>query len=164
MAVPVIRDASLADLEDVLKLNEAFVHFLSPLTLETLVTLGDAADYFRVVELNGDIAAFLIGFFPGSDYASVNYQWFNSRFDDFTYIDRVVVSARAQGQSLGPKLYDDLCKFAASNGYTQLVCEYNIKPVNEGSAKFHDRYGFKEIGRQDLAGGKQVSMQAYSLA
>jgi predicted GNAT superfamily acetyltransferase len=159
-----IRDSLEGDLEAILKLNEAFVHFLSPLTLAGLAALGAKADYFRVAEFDGHVAAFLVGFLPGSDYESLNYQWFNDNFADFVYVDRIVVSPRAQGQSIGVKLYDDLAGFASDRNLKQLVCEYNIKPNNEGSAKFHARYGFKEVGQQDLDGGnKRVSLQAYAI-
>ena len=159
-----IRDAQATDLEVVLKLNEAFVHFLSPLDLAGLAALGAEAAYFRVVELEGNVAAFLIAYTPGSDYQSDNYQWFDSRYDDFAYIDRIVVAARAQGKALGVKLYDDLAEFAQEQGLAKLTCEYNIQPMNEGSARFHERYGFKEIGQQELAGGqKRVSLQAFAI-
>lgn len=159
----IVRDARPEDFEAVLRLNEAFVHFLSPLDLDLLAGLAEEAAYFRVVEMDGRVAAFLIAFLPGASYASPNYLWFDGQFDDFAYIDRIVVSARSQGKSLGVHLYDDLAAFARANGQRQLTCEYNIEPMNEGSAKFHGRYGFKEIGQQELEGGKIVSLQAYSL-
>ena len=156
-----IRDAEPTDFETVLRLNQAFVHFLSPLDLDLLAALGQAAAYFRVAEMGGDVMAFLIAFTPGASYASQNYLWFDSRFDGFAYIDRIVVAQRAQGNAVGVGLYDDLAAFAKGQGLTQLTCEYNIEPMNEGSAIFHDRYGFKEVGQQDLAGQqKRVSMQA----
>lgn len=151
-------------MERVLGLNETFVHFLSPLDLTQLKALKEKAAYFRVVEAKGQAVAFLIAFSPNAAYESVNYSWFDDRFDDFAYIDRIVVAASAQGQALGVKLYNDLAAFARSHQLKQLTCEYNVKPMNEGSAKFHQRYGFKEIGQLDLENGKKrVSMQAYDL-
>lgn len=58
-------------------------------------------------------------------------------------------------------LYDDIIAFAATRGVAQLTCEFDLEPPNPGSAKFHARYGFREVGRQWLSGGrKQVSLQA----
>ena len=159
-----IRDACETDLEAVLCLNKTFEHFLSPLDLGELVALVDAAAYSRVAEIDGKIAAFLVAFVSKAKYDSVNYRWFDGRFDDFAYIDRIAVVASAQGQSLGPRLYDDLANFARSKGLAQLTCEYYIEPMNEGSARFHKRYGFKEIGQQALEGGKKrVSLQSCAL-
>jgi len=159
-----IRDAVPADFKTVLRLNQAFVHFLSPLDLNLLAALGGEAAYFRVAEMDGDVVAFLIALTPGASYASQNYLWFDTRFDGFAYIDRIVVAERAQGNAVGARLYDDLAAFAKGQGLKQLTCEYNIEPMNEGSAIFHDRYGFKEVGQQDLPElQKCVSMQVYAL-
>lgn len=40
----------------------------------------------------------------------------------------------------------------------------DIEPPNEASRRFHQRYGFNELGTQSVAGGKKrVSLQAVSL-
>jgi predicted GNAT superfamily acetyltransferase len=45
-----------------------------------------------------------------------------------------------------------------------VTCEYNIEPPNEASRRFHDKFGFREIGTQWLDDGtKRVSLQAASL-
>jgi len=145
-------------------LNETFVDVLSPLDLASLTNLHGEAAYFKIVEVCGEVAAFLIAMKPGSTYDSVNYRWFDCRFEDFIYIDRIVVGAETQGMAVGQKLYDDLAAFAVASGLKQLVCEYNIRPMNEGSKKFHQRYGFVKVGQlESESGAKKVSMQAYEL-
>jgi uncharacterized protein len=158
-----VRDVRKSDFGAVLRLNEVFVHFLSPLDLAELKALAEEAAYFRVIEMDGAIVAFLIAFLPDASYDSVNYHWFDSRFDDFAYVDRIAVSATAQGRSVGRRLYDDFAAFAVGKGMKQLACEYYCAPMNEGSAKFHQRYGFTEIGQQVLASGKSVSLQMYQI-
>lgn len=157
-------DAEPRHMEAVLELNEQFVEFLSPLDNRALAELVEESGYARVFELNGEVVAFLIAFLPGADYDSPNYRWFNEQSSDFAYIDRIVVSEKARGLSLGTKFYDDLAQRARAGGFKRLVCEYNIKPMNEGSAVFHQRYGFEEVGQQELVGGKVVSLQAYALS
>ena len=67
--------------------------------------------------------------------------------------------------ALGPQLYNDLGVFATGIGLKQLVCEYNIQPMNEISKKFHQRYGFTEIGQLGSDNNsKRVSMQSYELS
>ncbi len=158
-----IVDAQPAHYAQILGLNERFVHFLSPLDATSLDNLIEAAAYFRVVELEGEVTAFLIAMFPGAKYYSPNYIWFSKRSDNFAYVDRIVVSEKARGMALGPKLYDDLSAVARRYCLKQLACEYNVKPMNEGSARFHERYGFKEVGQQELEGGKRVSLQSCAL-
>jgi uncharacterized protein len=96
-----------------------------------------------------------------TDYDSPNYRWFAQQYRRFLYVDRVVVSRAQQGHGLGAFLYDDIIAFAAASGAGWLTCEFDLEPPNPASARFHARYGFREVGTQWLAGGKkQVSLQA----
>jgi len=159
-----IRDASPADFERILRLNEESVHFLSPLTPERLDVLHAEAAYHRVVDDDGDIAGFLLAFREGASYDSINYRWFANRFERFFYVDRIVVSKVYQGKGVGNRLYDDVFAFARSPHAITIACEFDIDPPNEASNRFHQRYGFKEIGRQFTGnGGKQVSLQSLVL-
>lgn len=154
-------DAQPEHFDQVLALNHEFVEYLSPLDAASLAELAGVASYFKVVTSGNTVLAFLIALYPGAAYDSPNYVWFDERFKAFAYIDRIVVSPKGRGLSLGSKLYDDLVDTAKGFGLKQLTCEYNVKPMNEGSAKFHRRFGFKEIDQQLLATGKTVSMQVF---
>jgi predicted GNAT superfamily acetyltransferase len=155
-----IRDAAAVDFPAILALNAESVHFLSPLDETRLHHLHAQAAYHRVVEIEDRVAAFLLAFREGADYDSPNYRWFARHYPAFLYIDRVVVARVAQGQGLGAKLYDDILTFAARSGVARLTCEFDLHPPNPPSAKFHQRYGFREIGTQWIgAGKKQVSLQ-----
>jgi predicted GNAT superfamily acetyltransferase len=161
---PTSRDAITSDFESILALNEESVHFLSPISTGRLAKLHADAAYHRVVEVDGEVAAFLLAFAPGSDYNSLNYRWFAERYERFLYIDRVVVASKWQGQGLGTVLYRDLFKFARETNAQRVTCEFDIDPPNEASRRFHERWGFAEVGGQVVAGGKKtVSMQAAEL-
>lgn len=160
-----IRDATPGDFAAILALNAESVHFLSPLDKARLQHLHSQAALHRVVEIDGDIVAFLLVLREGANYDSPNYLWFAQRYPQFLYVDRIVVDARRQGQGLAAQLYDDLLEFAAASGIAQLTCEFDLDPPNPASAKFHARYGFREVGKQRLGGGKkQVSLQARAVA
>ncbi|PCI63759.1 MAG: GNAT family N-acetyltransferase [Kordiimonadales bacterium] len=159
-----IRDIAAGDLPAVLRLNTEYEHFLSPLSLDELMALRAQAQYARLVELNSTVVAFLIAFTPRSGYGSVNYQWFDAHYDDYCYIDRIAIAEEAQGCGLGTALYDDLTAFSVASGLKKLACEYYCEPLNAGSAKFHSKYGFVEVGQQDVQGGsKRVSLQVRAL-
>ena len=159
-----IRDASVHDFAQILQLNEASVHFLSPLLLPRLQALHFQADYHRVIELEGEIAGFLLAFREGTQYDSSNYQWFVNKFGQFLYIDRVVVSTQHRGRGLGNNLYDDVFAYARNNGAIRITCEFDIEPINQASRVFHQRYGFAEVGtRLTSDGDKRVSLQAVML-
>jgi hypothetical protein len=159
-----LRDAARADWPAILALNEESVHFLSPLDDARLTALAKAACTLRVVEEGGVVAAFLLGFRKGADYGSPNFLWFDARFDDFVYVDRVVVSPQFRGRKLADRLYDDFESYARANGVTRITCEVNVEPPNPVSLKFHARRGFREIGQIPYGPGKTVALLQCDLA
>lgn len=156
-----LRDATPGDFDGILALNAESVSFLSPLTRDRLQALHGRAALHRVVEDQGGVVAFLLAFGEGVAYDSPNYQWFAARYDRFLYVDRVVVAREAQGKGQGSLLYRDLFERAARENVSVVTCEYDVEPPNPASARFHERFGFREVGRQWVAGGaKLVSLQA----
>jgi len=70
-----------------------------------------------------------------------------------------VVAERCR-HGIGRHLYEDLETVASARGFEFLACEYNLRPPNDDSARFHGRLGFAEVGRQDTERGqKTVSLQ-----
>ncbi|MEI9989563.1 MAG: GNAT family N-acetyltransferase [Rhizomicrobium sp.] len=158
------RDATRADWPATLALNAESVHVLSPLDAARLARLAAAASYLRVMEEEGTVAAFLLGFAKGAAYDSPNYRWFDARFDSFFYVDRVVVAPAFRGRRLADRLYDDFESAARARGIRTVVCEVNVAPPNPASLAFHARRGFTEIGRQPYGEGKTVTLLRRDLA
>ena len=155
-----IRDVTEADFDSILELNDAVEHQTSPMVLEKLKSLDRMSCYHKVVVKDGLITAFLLAMPEGAPYQSDNYSWFSSRFEQFVYVDRIVVDSRFAGNRIGSMLYEDLFAFAQSKGVDDITCEYNIKPLNIISRAFHEKFGFKQIGTQWNANrSKLVSMQ-----
>ncbi len=157
-----LRDAGPGDWPAILALNEEFVHFLSPMDKARLAELAAASGYFRVVEIGGVVAAFLMAFRKGASYDGAIFRHFESQADDFLYIDRIVVDGRHRGQGLADRLYDDLEAVARAAGVDRLLCEVNIVPPNETSLRFHERRGFHETGQLDRS-SKVVSLHEHLL-
>ena len=159
-----IRDAMAGDFARILQLNEESVHFLSPLTSARLEALHAESAYHRVFDDDGKVAGFLLAFREGARYDSSNYLWFTEHFDQFLYIDRVVVSKDFQGQGIGNKLYDNIFAFARNSGVSRIACEFDIDPPNHASQRFHDRFGFSEVGTRSYGDiVKHVSLQMVSV-
>jgi len=159
-----IRDATPADFDRILQINQASVHFLSPLTPGRLAWLHAMAASHRVLEDLGRVQGFLLAFREGAAYDSPNYRWFAGHYAQFLYVDRVVLAPECQGRGLAPRLYDDLFVIAARGGAPRITLEIDSDPPNPVSARFHARYGFAEVGSQRVAGGvKRVSLQALEL-
>ena len=158
-----IRDVLSSDLDAVLMLNRSEVPALGSIDMAQIRWFADNAAYFRVVMSGEDLAAFLIGLRPATEYGSPNYRWFCNHYDDFAYIDRVAVAAIARRHGLASRLYDD---FVASlpDDVSVLACEVNINPPNESSTRFHARYGFSQVGSQEIEGGaKEVALMVKDL-
>ena len=155
-----LRDATAADFDAIVRLNLESEHFLSRMDLARLRVLRDQAAYLRVAEVQGEAAAFLLAFAPRSAYDSENYRWFDARYERFIYVDRVVVASAQRGRGLGVRLYEDVFDFAREQRLERVVCEFDVDPPNPVSANFHARFGFREVGSQQVSyADKRVSMQ-----
>ncbi len=160
-----IRAANHGDFPVILALNDASVRYTSPMDLARLSHLHAQSAYHRVIDIDGEVVAFLLALRDGADYQNPNYGWFSRSLASFLYIDRIVVAAAHRGRRLGALLYDDLFAYADQAGIPVVACEFDIEPPNEPSRKFHARYGFEEIGTQWVAGGKKrVSLQIAPVA
>jgi predicted GNAT superfamily acetyltransferase len=159
----IIRDIEDSDLGAVLNLNQSEVPHVGSIDLQKLQWFAANATYFRVACMADQIAAFLVGFGPGTSYDSPNYRWFCDRYADFAYVDRIAVADFARRGGLASCLYDD---FAATlpESVRSMTCEVNIRPPNESSMRFHERLGFHAVGSQTTEGDtKEVALLAKSL-
>jgi len=165
MSSQLVREARPSDFQKILQLNKQSEHFLNEMDHRHLESLHGNAAYHRVVELDGGVVAFLIAFREGVNYDYPSYVWFVENYEKFLYIDRIVVANSCQGQGLGHILYSDLINFAKLNLALRVTCEFDTDPPNEVSRRFHERFGFKEVGTQLVASGKKiVSLQALNIA
>ena len=149
-----IRSFIADDLSWTHALNEEHAVELSSLTRDGFTELIDKAAYVRVA---ANEAGLLISYDQGGDNSSINFKWFCVNYDNFLYVDRIVISKQARGQGIARKLYDNLFNFATAKGYERIVCEVNSDPPNPISDAFHTSLGFQIVGEAELEGkGKSV--------
>ena len=96
---------------------------------------------FRKEELVG----FVICLSPRTEYKSLNYGWFNEKYDDFIYVDRIAVSLDQRNKGIGSKIYEEVIVYSQEHE-TPVAAEVNLNPPNPGSMRFHNRFGFEEVG------------------
>jgi|AP95_1055475.scaffolds.fasta_scaffold00212_2 hypothetical protein len=158
-----IQNVNTNDLSRIHELNHGAVPAVSRVTQKELAHFLEIADYFRVIKIENNIIGFLIALTPRKNYHSPNYKWFEKHYTQFMYVDRILIDPAFQGQGLGRAFYDDLKKF--SKELTPiLTCEVNLKPPNDGSILFHEKYGFEQVGTQETEDGKkEVSLMAYKI-
>ena len=97
--------------------------------------------YFLKEELLG----FVICMPPGTGYGSLNYAWFNERYEAFVYVDRIAVSQNCRNKNIGTQLYNHVVDFASQDD-VPVAAEVSLKPPNPGSMRFHSRFAFNEVG------------------
>ena len=149
-----------SDIDTALLLNNRNTPAVEEIDRTTLEFLIEHSLYSYAIG-NQELLAFCITFGPGAPYTSVNYQWFSRKYDDFVYLDRIVVAESMRNQTLGAKLYATIeNRMIADRCAPILTCEVNLNPPNHGSLRFHNRIGFHEVGRQDSKPGLTVTMLA----
>ena len=155
-----IRPAAKPDFKIIYELNLAAIKATGKMNADQLQQLHNCSEYHKVVIHKNKVVAFLLVLPPNQPYQSLNYQWFNSHYSSFWYVDRIVVDQKYTGLQIGGLLYQDLFSEAHHHKINSIACEYNIKPLNFASQKFHQRHGFIEVANQWLDGHqKKVSLQ-----
>lgn len=151
-----IRELASTDLSAVLALNNVAVPAVNPHDANSLEALVDTADRCWVVDDAGTLGGLLVSFAPGADYASRNYSWLSERYDNFGYVDRIVVAATHRRLGVAGRLYNTLAHHAASHGRDRLLCEVNLDPPNPQSIAFHTATGWVPIADLEHEPGKVV--------
>lgn len=155
-----IQNIETQHIPEILVLNEISVAVLSPLNREKLLHLIAHAQLAKVVLIENKVAAFLLAFGAKADYQSINYQWFDARYEAFLYIDRIVVSQAYRGRGIATEIYNYLVAYAASASLPRLVAEIDIQPPNNASLKFHQGFEFVEVEKLIHSENKIVSLQS----
>jgi predicted GNAT superfamily acetyltransferase len=158
-----IRDVREHDLDAVLALNNAAGTGILATDSARLRHLYQNAHYFRVAEVDGQIAGFLIAMRQHADYTSPNYRWFQAHYESFVYIDRIVIGGSYRGHGLGRIFYCDVESYAEVR-VPLLTCEVFLEPRDDMVVLFHGTLGFQEVGQQRMGdAGPQVSLLAKEL-
>jgi len=145
-----IRDIENTDLDTIVDLNQNALEGVGPLDRESLSLLVKMADQALVVDDDGDIAGFVITLPPRTAYQSSRYHWFENRYDDYVYLDRIVVAETHRRQGIASKLYDAVEQ--------DLPIALEVYDTNEGSLAFHHGRGFEKVGELSSDGTTNVML------
>ena len=162
---PTVRKIEIADLAQVLEINNANTPGVSELTMSELETdIENCLHALAIDNKHGEVCAFCITFDPGAPDAGANHQWFAERFESFVYLDRIAIDSNHQNRGLGALLYQAVeQRMLKSAEHSLLCCEVNLEPPNPGSLRFHKRIGFTEVGRHSPQQDYVVSLLQKSI-
>ena len=154
-----LRPIGSGDLDRIERINAANVPEVGAADRDHLAFLVDECAIAVAAESMGEVVGFCLVLGPGAPYDSVNYRWFAERHPASLYLDRVAFDASVQGRGFGTALYDHVDRIMRSDFVDAdgLALEVNVDPPNEPSLRFHDKLGFREVGRQ-ISHGIEVSL------
>jgi uncharacterized protein len=118
----------------------------SELELAKLIEMSHICTYVLSAT---EIVGFMVCFKELSEYASLNYKFFNERERNFIYVDRIAIKNGHANRGLGSKLYNELHKLTALK-QLPICCEVNTLPLNQISLNFHYKNGFVAVGEYEF--------------
>jgi len=146
-----LRPIADADRAFVLELNRESVHFLAPMDDVHLTRLLGWATFAEIAEQDGERVGFVLLFASGSAYDGLNYAWFSERYDDFLYLDRIVIAAAHRRAGHASAIYD-----LVEQRHARIALEVNIVPPNDASLAFHRGRGYGRAGERASDDGTHV--------
>ncbi len=138
---PLLQD----DASSVWEINEQGLPGTGKVTVEEISHLIEISDTSLGVYEQENLVGFVICLFPNVDYGSPNYAWFNEKYEDFIYVDRIAVSTNHRGRGIGSYIYQELINISEQK-QIPIAAEVNLNPPNPGSMRFHNRFDFSEVG------------------
>ena len=98
-----IRNLTAADVEAMWAVNEEGLPGTGQVTPHELEALLGFASLALGAYDGTDLLGFVICLPPNTAYGSLNYAWFNQRYDAFLYVDRIAVASNHRPwRGLGP--------------------------------------------------------------
>ena len=151
-----IRDLTHTDVEAMWVINEEGLPGTGQVSQDELVSLLNLSSLSLGAFEDERMLGFVICLPPRTSYGSLNYAWFNQRYDAFLYVDRIAVAPANRNQGVGSALYENVVAVARDRS-VPVAAEVNLEPPNPGSVRFHHRFNFDEVGTLDH-GTKAVTM------
>lgn len=149
-----------ADLTWLLEVNQAAIPGVSSLTqneAELVIADSSLTAICRAADAPQPLGVVIV-MDPDTRYPSDNYRWYQTRYRQFAYVDRIMVDEAARRRGVGEALYAHVEHWARGLGLVMMACEVNLDPPNPASQAFHARMGFETVERRISAAGKMVAM------
>ena len=135
---------------DIYSINQDNVPEVGSLdSLEQQKKLLSVSSYHSILLKENELIGFSICFRESRPYWSENYKYFEDKLDRFLYIDRIAIRSEYRRQGHAKRMYGDIFNFASQDDLI-VTAEVNTKPTNQGSLRFHEYMGFKEVGARSF--------------
>ena len=138
------------------EINEQGLPGTGKVSVEQMGELLQLSDLCIGAYIDEKLVGFVLCLYPKKGYSSQNYAWFNERYNQFLYVDRIAISTQHRNIQIGSELYAKVFQLA-SEKQIPVTAEVSLYPPNEGSDRFHLRHGFSSVG-EFHQNGKSVTM------
>lgn len=122
------------------------------------------ADFSIIRKNNDQLQGFMLGMASGRDLEHFSYQWFMTRYDNFLYVDRVVINTSSQGNALATAMYEEARFWARENGIDKIVCQVHDRPPSPEAHALLKQLGFEALESVMLPTREIVTMYQRSTA
>jgi predicted GNAT superfamily acetyltransferase len=140
-----IRNLCSDDIPSLWRINEEGLPGTGKVSQEEIADLLSFSELSLGAYEDGLLTGFVICLLPRTRYGSLNYAWFNEKYQDFLYVDRIAVSSKHRNKQVGSLLYEKVFKHASTLKFP-VAAEVSLNPPNPDSMRFHERHGFFEVG------------------
>ena len=138
------------------EINEQGLPGTGKVTKKEISHLMDISEFCIGAFHDKDLVGFVICLLPNTNYGSLNYSWFNERYEKFIYVDRIAVDTQFRDRGIGSKLYQRVIQYSTEHKIS-ITAEVSLEPPNPGSDRFHIRHSFNSVGEFHLE-NKSVTM------
>jgi len=140
-----LRTLTFDDVPSLWRINEEGLPGVGKVSEDAITDLLALADLPLGAFEGEELVGFVLCLLPKTRYASLNYAWFNERYDQFVYVDRIAVAQAHRNRQIGALLYTKVIEHADERGWP-IAAEVSLQPPNPGSMRFHQRHDFTEVG------------------
>lgn len=151
-----LKITNLADANVLLAINNAAAPGIKAITLTRAEWLVERAVTPGLALLDEKPAGVIIVLSETAGYDSDYYRWFTARYENFLYIDRVIVAKWARGQGVAKRFYEEVERLAREREMA-IVADVHSEPPNTPSLNLHIARGFREIGKQGFPEAGKVA-------
>ena len=139
------RDCGIRDIPSMWEINEQGLPGTGKVTKKEISHLMDISEVCIGAFHDKDLVGFVICLLPNTNYGSLNYSWFNERYEKFIYVDRIAVDTQFRDRGIGSKLYQRVIQYSTEHKIS-ITAEVSLEPPNPGSDRFHIRHSFNSVG------------------
>ena len=151
--------ADQALLKEILALNQDNTPEVGNLaSIKELQNLARQSSNNYYISTKDEIIAFMICFREKSNYQSENYKFFSKKENKFLYVDRIAIKDTYRRKGIAKNLYS-IIQMHADAESMPLCCEVNTIPLNQISIKFHEDFGFSQVGKNHFIGNSVAYFQ-----